>query len=432
MLVPGTGTLQITRRTCARTGLRPLRPFGSSQRRKPRRRYGTCLAAGCLVSQIAGGVCRQVRLAVLQSALGGSLRSCPLVCVAVVIGVSACSSEPDERPARVTPNEFSEDFVIPGPETGTVLAGTVTWPAEECPCPAVILIPGTGGHDRDYTLWGLKRFPVLAGHLALNGIASLRFDERGVGESTGDPTAATSQDLATDVLTLAAFLRTRPEVARGEIGLVGHSEGGTVASLAAARDSDFAFVVMLASPGLPGRAYNLQFEASMARTQGLDDQAVAERSAFQERVLDAILAAPDSSRAAAVLRDIYRAEAPDIPEEDLAAGLRRLLSPWFRFNLAHDPARTLAGVDAPVLAVYAEKDVQVPPARNYGAMRAILDESDGTNRVVVLPGVNHFFQTADTGSPEEYSKIDEPFAVAAMDSIVAWVRSHTGPRKEER
>ncbi|MGD2071554.1 MAG: alpha/beta fold hydrolase, partial [Gemmatimonadota bacterium] len=298
------------------------------------------------------------------------------------------------------------------------------------PCPAAILIPGVGAHDRDYTLWGRPRFRALAEYLAGQGIGSLRFDERGVGASTADPAGATSADFAGDVLAWLKALRGRTDAVDGtRIGLVGHSEGGTIAALAAARSRQLAFVVLLASPGLPGREYNLQYEESMGRAMGLDDAAIAERRAFQERVLDAILAAPDSAAAARRLRDLYREAALDVPPERLERGIRRLTSPWFRFNLTHDPAATLEEVEAPVLAVFGGLDRQVPPAGNREALAAVLDDESGVDRVVVLPGLNHFFQTAETGAPEEYPRLDETLAPAALELIGGWIRTHTGPRR---
>lgn len=316
----------------------------------------------------------------------------------------------------------TKDLLIAGPDPGDTLAGTLSWPAEGCPCPVAILIPGVGAHDRDYTLWGHRPFLVLADYLARRGVASLRYDERGVGGSTGDAADATSADYATDVLAWLAALERRPDIVdRDRIGLVGHSEGGTIATLAAAQSRAVAFVIMLASPGLPGREYNLQFETAMARAMGLPDDAIAARRAFQERVLDVVSTAPDSGTAARRLRALYAEAMPAVPEAELERGIRRLTSPWFRFNLAHDPRATLRQVAAPVLAVFGELDRQVPPEGNRQAMAAALDTAAGLNRVVVLPGLNHFLQTATTGAPTEYARIEETIAPTALALILEWI-----------
>jgi len=358
----------------------------------------------------------------------------PLVVVSLL--AAACSSEgartgaegsdaTRERPAsqldEAVRGHRSADLTVD--RSQGVLAATLTWPVEGCPCPAAVLIPGVGAHDRDYTLWGHARFRVLAEYLAGQGIATLRYDERGVGGSTADPTGRTSADYAGDVLALVEALRSRPAVVdANRIGLVGHSEGGTIASLAATRSDDAAFIVMLATPGLPGRAYNLQYEESMSRAMGLPEPAIAERRVFQARVLDAIIDAPDSAAAARRLRSLYEASMPDIPRDQLERGLRRLTSPWFRFSLAHDPAETLRNVKVPVLAVFGELDRQVPPDGNREALEAALDVASGVNRVVVLPGLNHFLQTAETGAPDEYTRLEETLAPSALELIGEWIR----------
>ena len=333
----------------------------------------------------------------------------------------------DEGVVTESYGQHSMDLTVDRPSG--VLAATLTWPTEGCPCPAAVLIPGVGAHDRDYTLWDHPRFRVLAEYLAGQGIATLRYDERGVGESTADPAGTTSADFAGDALALVEALRSHPDVVdAARIGLIGHSEGGTIALLAAAESEDVAFVVMLATPGLPGRAYNLQYEESMSRAMGLGEAAIAERSAFQARVLDALIETPDSANAAARLRSLYVASMPDIPPEQLERGIRRLTSPWFRFSLAHSPAETLRNVKVPVLAVFGELDVQVPPAGNREALESALDVAAGLNRVVVLPRLNHFLQTAETGAPEEYTRLEEALAPAALELIGTWIRAHAGLR----
>ncbi|MGK7313023.1 MAG: CocE/NonD family hydrolase [Candidatus Longimicrobiales bacterium M2_2A_002] len=369
---------------------------------------------------------------------------------AVVIGLAlaACPDQSADTGDAAADAPFeSVELAVTGP--AGLLAGTLTTPASGCPCPTAILIPGVGAHDRDYTLWGLPRFRVLAEHLARHGIASLRYDERGVGASTANPAGATSADFAADVRAWIDALRARaagpdpagagpagapdpghgPAVDPDRIGLIGHSEGGTVAGLAAAGADDVAFVVLLASPGLSGREYNLQYEASMARAAGAGEAAIAERRAFQARVLDAVLEACDSADAARRLRAIYGEATPDVPPDRLERGIRRLTSPWFRFSVAHDPARTLRAVDAPVLAVFGERDRQVPPEGNLEAMAAVVGAGEvgaGESRVVVLPGLNHFLQPAETGAAAEYPGIEEAWAPALLDLVTGWIRANAG------
>jgi len=362
------------------------------------------------------------------------MRMLRLAALAVFAAQVGCSREGSDvgtaasgqTPTSPLPYEM-QDFIIPGSESGMLLAGTLTLPRAGCPCPTAILVQGAGSHDRDYTIFGHKPFLVLADHLGRNGIATLRFDERGIGESVGDPRGATTEDLAQDVSVWLEFLREQPMVDPGRTGIIGHSEGGTIGSLVGAEPGDIAFLIMVGSPGLPGLEYNLQYEASMGRAMGLPEETIRSRAAIQERVLDIVLNEGEPGREEERLRAIYSEMVPPIPDEQLERGISRLLSPWFRFNLNHDPTATLREVSAPVLAVFGEKDVHVPPDRNREALLSVLDTGSGRDRVVVLPGLNHFMQTAVTGFPEEYSDIQETIAPAALDLILQWIRTHTGP-----
>jgi len=161
-------------------------------------------------------------------------------------------------------------------EANARLAGTLTLPKTGFPCPAVILISGTGAHNRDYSIFGHRPFLVISDYLTRQGIAVLRFDDRGVGASSGDRSQATSEDYALDVLSGMKFLKDYKDIDQQKIGLVGHSEGGTIAALTAARSSDVAFIVMMGSPGLSGEEYNYQFEESMGRILGLSNEEIAE------------------------------------------------------------------------------------------------------------------------------------------------------------
>jgi pimeloyl-ACP methyl ester carboxylesterase len=319
-----------------------------------------------------------------------------------------------------------EDVTFANRKANAHLAGTMTWPREVCPCPAVILIPGAGAHDRDYSILGHRPFLVLADYLTRQGIAVLRFDERGVGASKGDRSQATSEDYARDVMAGINFLKVRAEINPQLIGLIGHSEGGTIASLAAAESPDVAYIVMMGSPGLPGEEYHYQYEESMGRALGLSEEAIAAKRAFQERVLSVVLHEDDYGVAEEKLCRIYKELHPHIPEERKRAAVRRFLSPWFRFSITHDPGATLKSVKCPVLAIIGEKDAHVPPDGNIEAIRYALET--GVNKdyaVKELLHLNHFFQTAETGAPSEYGKIEETISPVVLELVGSWILEHT-------
>lgn len=338
------------------------------------------------------------------------------------------------KPARpqtpIPPYPYNEeDVTFVNREANIELAGTLTWPKEEHSCPAVILIPGVGAHDRDYFILGHRPFLVISDYLTRRGIAVLRFDERGVGASEGDRSQATSEDYARDVMAGINFLKTRKEINPHLIGLIGHSEGGTIASLAAAGSSDVAYIVMMGSPGLPGVEYNYQYEESISRALELSEEAIAAKRAFQERALDVVLHEKDYAAAEEKLRRIYQEFDPHISDMQEKAAVKRLLSPWFRFNVTHDPGTTLRAIKCPVLAVIGEKDVHVPPDRNIEAIRDALETGDNRDyRVEQLPGLNHFFQTAETGAPLGYGKIEETISPIVLELVGDWVLEHVKGR----
>jgi len=167
-----------------------------------------------------------------------------------------------------------EEVVYENKEAGITLAGTLTLPRQECPFPAVLLISGSGPQDRNETLLGHRPFLVLADYLTRRGIAVLRVDDRGVGESTGNISQATSEDFATDVLAGIEYLKNRKEINPMQIGLIGHSEGGFIAPMVAVQSPDVAFIVLMAGTGLTGEEILYLQGELMARAEGASEEAI--------------------------------------------------------------------------------------------------------------------------------------------------------------
>jgi pimeloyl-ACP methyl ester carboxylesterase len=304
---------------------------------------------------------------------------------------------------------------------GAKLAGTLTLPPGAGPFPAVVLISGSGPNDRDETIKDHKPFAVIADALTRRGIAVLRYDKRGVGKSTGDYQAATSADFADDAGAAVRFLRGRSDIAGGKVGLIGHSEGGLIAPMVAAKDPRLAFVVLLAGPAVSGaEILKLQVRAK-AEAAGAPPAEVDKRVAFEARLLAALGGKDEAAAKAAI--DQVLAETPGL-DPNVAAASRQLAgSAWFRGFVAYDPVPALRRLKIPVLALYGDKDFQVPPAANAAPMTAAL-KGDKDATVTVLPGLNHLFQLADTGLDDEYGTIEETMSPAALDRIGAWVVGH--------
>jgi len=307
---------------------------------------------------------------------------------------------------------------------GVTLAGTLTVPPGDGPFPAVALISGSGPQDRDETVFGHKPFLVLADHLTRRGIAVLRYDDRGVGASTGDIATAVTPDFADDAEGAVRYLASLPEVAAAEIGLVGHSEGAVVVPIVANRSDDVGFVVLLAGTGVNGQDLLVMQLVAINRAMGVSEAITEQRSRLQRDLLGVVAETPDDSAAASRAREILAGAG--VSGEAAEAQVRALLSPWMRYFLTYDPIPELRALTVPVLALWGEKDTQVPPAGNLGPAEEALAESGSPDATVdVLPGLNHLFQTAGTGAPAEYVTIEETMAPVALETIGDWILSRT-------
>lgn len=323
---------------------------------------------------------------------------------------------------------------------GVRLAGTLTTPSGPGPFPAVVLVSGSGAQDRNEEIVGHKPFLVIADHLARRGIAALRYDDRGYAKSTGIFARSTTTDFARDAEAAVHFLQDRPGVSRDRVGIIGHSEGGLIAPMVAARSTDVAFIALLAGPGLPGDSLLLLQQAALARASGTPAAAFERGREANRRMFAAIRAARDSSAAAArltraqqeLVATLAAIEQPEASRQ-LNAMRALLLDPWWMTFLVHDPRPTLRMVRVPVLALNGTLDLQVPARENLPEIAAAL--KTGGNRdytIVEMPGLNHLFQTATAGNPSEYGVLTESFSPAALEIIATWIATHstrapTGP-----
>ena len=335
-----------------------------------------------------------------------------------------------QEPAKPYPYR-EEEVTFENRPAGINLAGTLTLPKSAGPFPAVILISGSGAQDRDEALAGHRPFLVLADYLTRQGVAVLRVDDRGVGGSAGDSLRATSSDFADDALAGVAYLKGRREIDTARIGLIGHSEGGLVAPLAATRSQDVAFIVLLAGPGLPGeQIIYLQTDLILRANGATAEQAARERE-LQRSIFAVVKEENDPAPAAKRLREILAAyldrlspeEKAELNEDAFIEGqIRAALSPWFRYFLTYDPRPALQRVSCPVLAINGEKDLQVPGRENLAAIEEALKAGRSKDFTVrSLPNLNHLFQTCITGSPVEYGTIEETISPLALQTIGDWL-----------
>ncbi|MBL8812850.1 MAG: alpha/beta hydrolase [Planctomycetaceae bacterium] len=361
----------------------------------------------------------------------------------LILQRSETTPEP-EKPKRpqtpVPPFPYTATEVkFPSLEEGVVLAGTLTVPKTPKPAsgfPAAILISGSGPQDRDETLLDHKPFAVIADALTRRGICVLRFDDRGTAESTGDFAKATSENFASDVEGAIRFLKTQKGVNAKQIGLIGHSEGGLIAPMVSVRNSDVAWIVLLAGPAVNGAEILKSQGRLIAQAEGITDTSVLDAQTKSQDVLISLVLQNPKASAEELLPKAMEQLADMAPKEEskqaefkaeLTGGLKELSSPWFRFFLVHDPGAVLEKVTCPVLALNGEKDTQVDPKLNLPRLRDALKKAgNDSSAVEEIPGVNHLFQTCRTGGVSEYNTIEETVAPAVLTKVADWIfqKSH--------
>ncbi len=340
--------------------------------------------------------------------------------------------------AKVEPKEYLEEEVTF--KNGAItLAGTLTLPKDAGPHPAVVLISGSGGQNRDEELFGFKPFAVLADHLTKQGIAVLRYDDRGIGGSTPGTADDTSETFAADVRAAVDYLKGRSEISGSQVGLLGHSEGGIIAPMVAAEGQDIAFLVLLAGTAVPGKDVLPAQAGAITLAGGATEDEAKANVALEERVIAAVLTGEGMADVKAELVKKYKAAAEASPEEQRKAlgdldqwasqavesQFAQLSGPWMKFFLTHDPAAVLEKVDAPVLALFGGKDAQVPAEMNETALKAALAKGGNTDVTTkVFPEANHLFQAAVTGSPNEYAELKPEFTPGFLDTISGWILAH--------
>lgn len=334
-----------------------------------------------------------------------------------------------QTPAKPYPYR-EEEITFPNDKVKISLAGTLTLPPGIGPFPAAVILSDSGPHDRDETIAGHHPFLILADHLTRKGIVVLRFDKRGVGKSTGDYASATTEDFASDAEAALAYLKTRKEIDVRKIGLIGHGEGGMIAPMVAARSKDVAWIVLLAGPGLKGEDALLLQSETILKAAGVNEDQLARTLDFNKQTYALIRQERNPATLEAKLNDLVQSStmSASLPPAALQSQMRMLLSAWFRYFLDYDPIPALQNTICPVLALYGEKDTQMPPKENLSKIqKAMQDTGNRDFQSAELTGLNHLFQHGPAGSPTEYGGIEETMAPEALNAVSDWAVKHSSP-----
>ena len=345
-----------------------------------------------------------------------------------------------KRPQTPTPpfNYTSEDVEYNNAGGSIHFGGTFTFPKTAPPFPAIILITGSGQQDRDETIFEHKPFAVIADYLTKKGFAVLRTDDRGIGKTTGPVLTATTVDFADDAEAGIAYLISRKEVNKNKIGLYGHSEGGMIAPMVAARNKNVSFIILSGAAIVGGLEVNVEQNGYALQKAGIAEDAIDAFKGLHRLELKEFKASISKENFHTNLKAVYdkwKAVQQKKILDQLYAGDSSILGQniykmydglyinnWMRFFITHDFAGDLAKVHCPVLAINGEKDTQVDAKVNLPLIDSILKKNSSPSfKVVLLPGLNHLMQHAVTGDASEYGTIEETIAPAALNVIGKWL-----------
>lgn len=353
--------------------------------------------------------------------------SFPLVLRRGLVQAEFTKKRPQEP---VKPYPYHEEQVVfENKEAGISLAGTLTLPSKEGKYPVVILISGSGPQDRDETFKEHKPFWVLADYLTRQGIAVLRYDDRGTAASTGNFAKATTEDFAKDVMSAIHFLKTRKDIDKKKIGLIGHSEGGIIAPFVANRSKDVAFIVNLAGTGIIGSDL-ITMQVMAMKGFPVPDEAEFERNvrksieiASQDKEINTIkqeLVVHYNKTLKPILLPLVGAE--EKVDEMIIQFSEARTRPWMRYFYQYNPANEYEKIKCPVLSLNGSLDTQVVAKVNQNGIKKALAKSGNKDYLVKeMQGMNHLFQECKLGTMDEYDDIEQTMSPIALKEISDWI-----------
>lgn len=357
----------------------------------------------------------------------------PIAFLLLFSGLAFAQTEKPQTPKAPFDYKIEEVTFINYEADSIVLTGTLTLPKNIIKPPVAILINGSGAHDRDCNLMGHKSFWVIADYLTNNGIAVLRYDERGTAQSEGDFSTATTFDLAKDVEAVINFLKERTDIDTSKIGLVGHSEGGLIAPIVASTNTNVAFIVMLAGTGVNGQEVLQSQSKKIAELQGTTKEGIAFNHQLTTIAYDALYTETETEKQKVAMTQALEKYKIKLQENNSPFAIyvndfmikqlvTQLTNPWLYAFITLDPKDYLEKVTCPVLVLNGTKDVQVLPEINLPEIKKHLETANNKDVTIKeIEGLNHLFQTAKTGNINEYAKIEETFSPEALKLISDWI-----------
>jgi len=340
-----------------------------------------------------------------------------------------------KEPEKTEPLPYLEEEAV-FKDKDVLLAGTLTHPKENKKYPAIVLLSGSGPNKRDEEILGFKIFQKIADYLTKNGIVVLRYDKRGTGGSSGNIRQATTEDFTNDAIAAVEFLKKQPFVDVKKIGLLGHSEGGIEAPMAASISNDIAFIILMSGPGVNGGDVIVEQQKMNLKLAGASEDLIKENTELQEKVNNALRNNKDFESVRKDLTDFEEKDflnlSPEIRssiknkdafiKSRVQTQMTAFDNPWFRYFIKYDPIPALENVKVPVLILFGELDMQVSANQNRSKIEEALKRG-GNNKykTIVFPKANHLYQEAITGSPSEYGDLPKEFVPGFLEKISDWI-----------
>jgi len=321
-----------------------------------------------------------------------------------------------------------EEVKFSNTKAGIELSGTLTYPEGKGPFAAVILVSGSGPQDRDETILDHRPFWVIADYLSRQGYVVLRYDDRGVFQSGGNFQTATSLDFADDALAAIEFLESKNFVDKTKTGIIGHSEGGLVAPIAAAQSDKVDFIISLAGTGVSGREILHLQTIDIQSMEGMSKESAEADARKNDDIFNILDHYPDSTAAAKAILHYIDSTKKDlsgtIPDYENYKAYHNTFfnTQWMRTFGSYDSAQAWSKVKCPVLALNGDKDLQVNAYINLNAIAAALEKGGNYNyKTVTFQGLNHLFQPTLYGRVSEYGEIETTIDVQILEEMSSWM-----------
>lgn len=408
------GTLDIPQQGAVGLKLEPISQEGDS--------VSLVFSAGQITGVFSGSFESEAKISGLYSQGGPS--------TPFSVDRTALSTEKPEKPENET------DFIIPNGDIE--IGGTLTVPGGVIKGPLVIMSSGSGAQDRDSNIFDFKIFAVIAEHLAEEGIASFRYDDRGIGKSTGSFPDATLDDLASDVEAIINYFRNSTDQKFESFTVLGHSQGGVVAGKVASKLDAVDQLILMGSIA-PSLSEILRYQVNLGYTNTPVDKSLIDLEIdAREGIMRAIVQESSIDLAkqkyietyTKILEALPEAQKSSIPDIGKAASnqANQLVSFYgsaqAKSLLFYVPTKDLEKVDVPTLVLFGGKDTQVTVAQNKERIEKALEQAGTLYEIKVFESANHLFQTANTGLVNEYTLLAKEFTDSFLDTISTWIKEN--------